>query len=63
MQYIVQVYCDKRQGGEQGDFLLPDPYAILAASQVRPSCSLLGPEHQDLQRKVILPRIVALKQT
>lgn len=34
LQYIVEVYCDKRQGGERGDFLLPDPYMILAASQV-----------------------------
>ncbi|KAJ7360456.1 riboflavin kinase [Desmophyllum pertusum] len=34
MKYIVQVYCDKRHGGERGDFNLPDPYSILAAAQV-----------------------------
>ncbi|XP_022779622.1 formin-like [Stylophora pistillata] len=34
MKYIVQLYCDKKHGGETGDFTLPDPYAILAAAQV-----------------------------
>ena len=55
MQYIVQVYCDKRQGGEQGDFLLPDPYTILAASQVRPQCSA-NPTHYDN----LVPRVLSL---
>ncbi|XP_073234320.1 uncharacterized protein [Porites lutea] len=34
MQYIVKLYCDKRQDGQPGDYLLPDPYSVLAASQV-----------------------------
>ncbi|XP_068714254.1 formin-like [Montipora foliosa] len=34
LHYVVEVYCEKRKGVERGDFLLPDPYAILAASQV-----------------------------
>lgn len=34
MKYIAQLYCDKKHGGETGDYTLPDPYAILAAAQV-----------------------------
>lgn len=34
MQYVVKLYCDKRQDGQPGDYLLPDPYSVLAASQV-----------------------------
>lgn len=34
LQYVAQWYCLKTQDEGNGDYNLPDPYAILAAGQV-----------------------------
>ena len=34
LQYVVRLYCVKTEGKGVPDFTLPDPYCILAASQV-----------------------------